>query len=121
MDQASPESSIPVTLLDTDVLETDLPINRSDDISVSLGNADFSTDYVSQNSPAPCIPKTVRFPTRVSKTKASTPLVCTIVTKFLGRPGRGTGSRVEGRHFIKLWYEGGISLWNDKLLCGTRL
>jgi len=44
-----------------------------------------------------------------------------IVTKFLGRPGRGTGSRVEGRHFIKLWYEGGISLWNDKLLCGTRL
>jgi len=44
----------------------------------------------------------------------------TIVTKFLGRPGRGTGSRVEGRHFIKLWYEGGIHLWNDKLLCGTR-
>ena len=44
-----------------------------------------------------------------------------IVTKFLGRPGRGTGSRVEGRHFIKLWYEVGISLWNDKLLCGTRL
>ena len=33
-----------------------------------------------------------------------------------------TGSRngVEGRHFIKLWYEGGIHLWNDKLLCGTR-
>ena len=29
-----------------------------------------------------------------------------IVTKFLGRPGRGTGSRVEGRRFIKLWYEG---------------
>ena len=29
-----------------------------------------------------------------------------IVTKFLGRRGRGTGSRVEGRHFIKLWYEG---------------
>ena len=43
-----------------------------------------------------------------------------IVTKFLGRPGQGTGSRVEGRHFIKLWYEGGIHLWNDKLLCGTR-
>jgi len=43
-----------------------------------------------------------------------------IVTKFLGRPGQGTGSRVEGRHFIKLWYEGGIPLWNDKLLCGTR-
>ena len=36
-------------------------------------------------------------------------------------PG-STGSRngVEGRHFIKLWYEGGIHLWNDKLLCGTR-
>ena len=35
-------------------------------------------------------------------------------------PG-STGSRngVEGRHFIKLWYEGGIPLWNDKLLCGT--
>ena len=32
--------------------------------------------------------------------------VSTIVTKFLGRPGRGTGSRVESRHFIKLWYEG---------------
>ena len=33
-----------------------------------------------------------------------------------------TGSRngVEGRHFIKLWYEGGILLWNDKLLYGTR-
>ena len=33
-----------------------------------------------------------------------------------------TGSRngVEGCHFIKLWYEGGISLWNDKLLYGTR-
>ena len=45
--------------------------------------------------------------------------VMTIVTKFLGRPGRGTGSRVEGRHFIKLWYEWGIPLWNDKLLCGT--
>ena len=30
----------------------------------------------------------------------------TIVTKFLDRPGRGTGSRIEGRHFIKLWYEG---------------
>ncbi|KAG2558527.1 hypothetical protein PVAP13_8NG264900 [Panicum virgatum] len=43
-----------------------------------------------------------------------------IVTKFLGRSGRGTGSRVEGRHFIKLWYEWGIHLWNDKLLCGTR-
>ena len=42
-----------------------------------------------------------------------------IVTKFLGRPGRGTGSRVEGHHFIKLWYEGSIPLWNDKLLCGT--
>ena len=47
--------------------------------------------------------------------------VTPIVIKFLGRPGRGTGSRVEGRHFIKLWYEGGIPLWNDKLLCGTRL
>ena len=47
---------------------------------------------------------------------------CTIVTKFLGQPGRGTGSRngVEGHHFIKLWYEWGIPLWNDKLLCGTR-
>ena len=35
-------------------------------------------------------------------------------------PG-STGSRngVEGHHFIKLWYEGGIPLWNDKLLCGT--
>ena len=32
--------------------------------------------------------------------------IVNIVTKFLGRPGRGTGSRVEGRHFIKLWYEG---------------
>ena len=40
--------------------------------------------------------------------------------EFLGRPGRGTGSKVEGRHFIKLWYEGDIPLWNDKLLCGTR-
>ena len=39
--------------------------------------------------------------------------------KIKGRPGRGTESRVEGRHFIKLWYEGGIPLWNDKLLCGT--
>ena len=29
-----------------------------------------------------------------------------IVTKFLDRSGRGTGSRIEGRHFIKLWYEG---------------
>jgi len=48
-------------------------------------------------------------------------LVMPIVTKFLGRPGRGTGSRVKGRHFIKLWYEGGIPLWNDKLLCGTGL
>ena len=27
---------------------------------------------------------------------------------------------VEGRHFIKLWYEWGIHLWNNKLLCGTR-
>ena len=44
------------------------------------------------------------------------PFVRIIVTKFLGRLGRGTGSRVEGRHFIKLWYEGGIPLWNDKLL-----
>ena len=33
-----------------------------------------------------------------------------IVTKFLGRLDRGTGSRVEGRHFIKLWYERGIPL-----------
>ena len=41
------------------------------------------------------------------ETKTSQKLsVVTIVTKFLGRPCRGTGSRVEGRHFIKLWYEG---------------
>ena len=30
----------------------------------------------------------------------------TIVTKFPGRTGRGTGSRIEGRDFVKLWYEG---------------
>ena len=48
-------------------------------------------------------------------------MVQSIVTKFLGRPGRGMGSRIEGCHFIKLWYEWGISLWNDKLLCETRL
>ncbi|CAN6382094.1 unnamed protein product [Urochloa humidicola] len=44
-----------------------------------------------------------------------------IVAKFPGRSGREIGSRiVDGRHFIKLWYEGGIPLWNDKSLCGTR-
>ena len=31
----------------------------------------------------------------------------------------GSRNGVEGRHFKKLWYEGGIPLWNDKLLCGT--
>jgi len=30
----------------------------------------------------------------------------TIVTKFPGRPGQRTGSRVEDRYFIELWYEG---------------
>jgi len=43
----------------------------------------------------------------------------TIVTKFLGRPGRGTGSRVEDWYFIELWYEGGILIWNENPKFGT--
>ena len=46
-------------------------------------------------------------------------VVETIVTKFPGRTGRGTGSRVEGRDFVKLWYEGGIPLWNENPKFGT--
>ena len=42
-----------------------------------------------------------------------------IVTKFPGRTGRGTGSRNEVRDFVKLWYEGGISLWNENPNFGT--
>ena len=42
-----------------------------------------------------------------------------IVTKYQGRLGRGTGSRVEGRHLKKVWYEGGIPLWNDDPKIGT--
>ena len=46
-------------------------------------------------------------------------VVYTIVTKYQGRLGRGTGSRVEGRHLKKVWYEGGIPLWNDDPKIGT--
>ena len=45
--------------------------------------------------------------------------VVPIVTKFPGRTGRGTGSRVEGRDFVKLWYEGCIPLWNENPKFGT--
>jgi len=46
-------------------------------------------------------------------------VVWIIVTKYQGRLGRGTGSRVEGRHLKKVWYEGGIPLWNDDPKIGT--
>ena len=43
-----------------------------------------------------------------------------IVTKYQGRLGRGTGSRVEGRHLKNMWYEGGIPPWYDEPKFGSR-
>jgi hypothetical protein len=41
------------------------------------------------------------------------------VTRILGRPGRGTGSRDAGRHSTKIWYEGGIPLRYENQIFGT--
>ena len=44
-----------------------------------------------------------------------------IVKKFPGRLGRGTGSSNEGRYFVELWYEGGIPVRNENPKFGTWL
>jgi hypothetical protein len=52
-------------------------------------------------------------PKAPSRSLMGLPLNRVIVTIFLGRLGRGTGSRIVGRHMEKkIWYKGGIPLWD---------
>lgn len=51
-------------------------------------------------------------PKAPSRSLMGLPLNRVIVAIFLGRLGRGTGSRIMGQHMEKIWYKVGIPLWD---------